>query len=46
MASNYSLKPKMVNNQTKKVHNRKISKQMPVVGIYKKLLPMAYLKKD
>ena len=46
MASNHNLKFKMINSQTKKVYNRKMSKQMTVVVIYQKPLPMACPKKS
>ena len=36
----------MVNNQTKKVHNRRMSKWMPMMEMHKELLPMACPKEN
>jgi len=33
----------MVNNWTKKVYDRKMSKQITIVGMYWELLPITYL---
>ena len=46
MASNHRLKLWIVNSQTRKIYDRKMFKQMPVMGMHKELLPMACLRQN
>ena len=46
MASNGSTIPKTVNSNTWKIHDRRMSKWMPMMEMYKELLPMACLRQN
>jgi len=46
MASNHRSRPGIVNSWIKKFHNRGMFKQMPVVRMHKKPLPMTCPKEN
>jgi len=46
MAPNRSAVLRTVNSSTWKIYDRRISKWIPVVGVYRELLPMACLREN
>ena len=46
MTSNHRSELKEIDSKIRKVYNRRMSKQTPVVGMYQKPLPMACPRKD